>query len=81
MENQFLEGLTPLWTALARRLLPGSLAFLSAYAAKNREPTHLTAAKLANGARPPSHVSWQLLLFPTQVGLKLCDALDRRFPR
>lgn len=58
VENQFLEGLTPLWTALARRLLPGSLAFLAAYAAKNREPTHLTAAKLANGARPPSHVSW-----------------------
>lgn len=40
VENQFLEGLTSLWPALARRLFSGSLAFLSACAAKNREPTH-----------------------------------------
>lgn len=34
----FWEGSPSLWTALARRLLFGSLVFLSACAAKNREP-------------------------------------------
>jgi len=53
VENQFLEGLTPLWTALARRLPCWFASIFNGYAAKNREPTHMTAAKLANGARSP----------------------------
>ena len=65
VENQFLEGLTSLWTALARRLPCWFASIFIGCAAKNREPT---TASLQNLGVFPDIIADQEVFSPRKQG-------------